>query len=330
MTADDDGTSLSRACALIEKWSSISPRHCLDIRSPEDYAKAHLIPSTNIPFPSLESSFSQLPPKFSGTSFLLITPPHTYFRGLPIGGLLSLRGWRLDGVIEVPTDDSANSIWSHVEKLQILGTGEEGTELMFRPSPVLGEWIDFIEQSLLLKQTLTMVDIGCGSGRDMGFLISRPRGWHVIGLDSWQKSLVRAQSLVKSINPSPHLSTFLHAEILDDGTILPLSPSQLVKDVDLVVISRFFRRELFRRLHEYIARGGFLVFSHFTEGLGPGGKEYETPPREKRVRRGEVEEILGGIEGWEVLQAKDASSEDGRPMWDVVARWSGKSFLETD
>jgi hypothetical protein len=40
----------------------------------------------------------------------------------------------------------------------------------------------------------------------------------------------------------------------------------------------------------------------------------------------EVEEILWGIEGWEVLQAKDSSSEDGRPMWDVVARWRGSSF----
>src|SRR5277367_3840764 len=108
-TDDDEGTSLSRACSLIQKWSSKSPRHCLDIRTPEAYAKVHLTPSTNIPFATLESSFSQLPPKFSGTSFILVTPPHMYFRGLPIGGLLSLRGWRLDGVIEIPTDDSANS-----------------------------------------------------------------------------------------------------------------------------------------------------------------------------------------------------------------------------
>lgn len=329
MTTDnDEGTSLSRVHALIQKWSSVSPRHCLDIRTPEAYAKAHLIPSTNIPFANLESSFSQLPPKFSSTSFILVTPPHTYFRGLPIAGFLSLRGWRVDGVIEVPSDNSAAQIWSHAETLDVLGTGTQGAELMFKPSPVLGEWIDFIEQSLLMKGTLTSVDIGCGSGRDMGFLISRPRNWTVHGIDSWRKALSRAESLVKSINPFPERSQFHHAEVAEDGSIVPLSVDpQLVKEVDLVMVSRFFQRALFARMHEYMAPGGFLVFSQFTQ-VREGEREYETPPRERRVARGEVEGILGGINGWEVLQAKDASSEDGRPMWDVVARWNGECHFD--
>ena len=321
MSADDEP---SRFFSVLETWSSVSPRHCLDLRIPEGYAKAHLIPSTNIPFSLLESSFSQLPPRLSATSFLLVTSPHTYFSGLPVAGFLSLRGWRVDGVIEVGTDESAKEIWSAAEKLGVLGTGREGAELMFKPSPILGEWIDFIEQSLSLKERLTMVDIGCGSGRDMGFLVSREREWSVIGIDNWRKALARAGVLVKSINSS-RTSMFHHAEVREDGTIIALpaktnSPEPPVKDVDLVVISRFFQRELFKKLHHYIAPQGFLVFSQFMDPP-EGGKDYETPPKERRVQKGQVEEILEGIDGWEVLQTRDSTSEDGRPMWSVVARW---------
>jgi hypothetical protein len=90
----------------------------------------------------------------------------------------------------------------------------------------------------------------------------------------------------------------------------------------LVLVIRFFPRELFRHVHKLVEVGGYLIFSHFTDSPD-GGKDYDSPPSGKRVRPGEVEGLLcDGYEGWEILQGAYSTSEDGRAMWDVVARKS--------
>lgn len=91
----------------------------------------------------------------------------------------------------------------------------------------------------------------------------------------------------------------------------------------LVLISRFFPLQLFKKVHTFVRPGGWLIFSHFTDPQ-PGCRDYDSPPRDGRVQPGDVETILTNANGgWRIVQAAYSSSQDGRPMWDIVALYLG-------
>jgi len=317
-------SSPSNPLNILGTWSLTNPRHCLDLRSSEDYATAHLIPSTSIPLSTLEQRFSQLPPRTSHTSFLLLTEPNAQFNDIPVSALLRSRGWNLTGVIELPVH--ADQFWNHARDLNVLGTGSQGAELLFLPSPIVGAWSTWIEDSLLRigRDEARVLDIGCGSGRDLGFLANRQFPWKITGVDNWKKALERAEVMVTSIN-SGRLENLVHAEVNEDsGEIIPCTPDcnrRLPRHIfDLVIIIRFFPKELFSSIHRYVREGGYLLFSHFTDPLP--GRSYENPPPNKRVRPVEVEELLlESSRDWKILQAEYSECEDGRRLWDVVARY---------
>lgn len=229
--------------------------------------------------------------------------------------------------MELPADSNQDEFWEYISDLGILGTNNQGTELLFRPSPVLEAWISLIEQSLRDQGRFrgSVLDVGCGSGRDMGFLVSREYEWHVTGMDNWSKAVERSEVMVKSIN-SERLEGILNVEIEEiSGVVVSLFDSERVKELyrqgfTLLLVIRFFPREFFRYVHELVEQGGYLIFSHFTDPP-TGEKDYESPSREKRVQVGEVEELLNeGYKGWEILQGAYSRSEDGRALWDVIAR----------
>lgn len=313
---------------IISTWSITPSRHCLDVRSLEAYSKVHLIPSTSIPLSTLEQRFSQLPPRSPPTPFLLLTTENATFNGQPVASLLTSRGWTISGVVELPSDDNVDEFWDHANDLGILGMGKEGVEMLFRPSPVLSAWISWIEENMEFNGCYKgrVLDVGCGSGRDMGFLVSRGFEWHVTGLDNWPKALERAEVMVKSINPD-RFGVTINAEIDEtSGTIIPPENNSIQtlyeQPFQLILVIRFFPREFFKHIHKLVDTGGYLIFSHFTDPP-EGQRDYQSPPREKRVRPGEVAGILReGYTGWEVMQGAYSISEDGRAMWDVVARKS--------
>jgi SAM-dependent methyltransferase len=325
MTTNASNSSVSsHSLNILGNWSLKPRRHCLDLRATELYAQAHLTPSTSIPITTLEQRFSQLPPRSSNTTFLLITEPNAYFHGVPVSEHLRGRGWKFDGVIEIP--DTADSFWNFARELKVFGTDSQGKELLFRPSPILEAWITWIEDSLSTggRNEARALDIGCGSGRDLGFLANRPFKWKVTGLDNWKKALERAEIMVHSLN-ADSLEEMIHAEIDEvSGKMTPIN-SQEMEDrlggsFDLLIIVRFFPKALFQNVAKFLRHGGYLLFSHFTTPLE--GKNYDTPPQEKRVRPGEVERmLLDGSPNWHILQAQYSESEDGRRLWDVVARY---------
>ena len=233
-------------------------------------------------------------------------------------------------MVRLPDNTNHDEFWEYVGDLGILGTGKEGMELLFRPSPVLGAWIAWIEEGLGERgcKRGRVLDVGCGSGRDLGFLVSRDFEWRVTGLDNWAKAVERAEVMVKYIHPDRFEGIF-NLEIDENSGIIisssSSSNSQSVKELyrqrfTLLLIIRFFPRAFFRYVHEFVDQGGYLIFSHFTDPP-TGEKDYVSPSREKRVRVGEVETLLNeGYKGWEILQGAYSRTEDGRPLWDVVAR----------
>ena len=326
--------SLQQACHLLDPWLTNPNRHCLDFRSPSAYKAGHLIPSTNIPLATLEGRFSQLPPKTPQSSFLVVSEEGAKFKGSGLGEVMESRGWVVDGVIELPSD-AGNEVWQYATERGGFGIGDEGREYLFKPAPLLSTWIDVIEAEVHADAPVVM-DIGCGSGRDLGFLAYRhlqspetTKEWDLIGLDNWVKATERTTEMITSINPQQR-RTVIQAEVLEDtGQINPHTQlDDLEGRISLVLMVRFFSRgpALFRNLRRYMVPGGFLLFSHFTSPRSQDEK-YVSPPVEKRVEPGQVEGWLG--EEWEIRYAAYSLSEDGRLMWDVVARWRGVANGDT-
>jgi SAM-dependent methyltransferase len=257
--------------------------------------------------------------------FLLVVEPDAQFNRQSPGDLLQARGWSVLEVLELPTvdDDMADEFWEYVKTIGLLGSGNEGSELLFRPSTVLGAWVERIEETLT-RVDGTVLDIGCGSGRDMGYLASRHFPWFVTGLDNWEQALKRAEIMVTSINVN-RFRKVIYAKVDDSGAVLPLSPLaesilQNLEPFSLVLVIRYFPRSLFKKLHKFLQPGGYLIFSHFTTPAPPKN-DYISPPQEKRVQPREVEELLrSSCPEWVILQANYSECEDGRTVWDVVAR----------
>ena len=320
------------AQALLKQWSLNRQRHCLDLRSSQAYDMVHLVPSTSIPLSTLDQRFGQLPPKNIGVTFLILTDSDsTQFKGQSIDQHLRSRGWTIDGMITIPLrDPSERDFWDYANSLKILGSSRQGAELLFRPSPILEAWIETIERDIVKRTTRfegRSLDIGCGSGRDMGYLSSRKFHWNLSGLDDWEKALERASIMVSSINPTRKVNC-IYAEIDEKkGNMRPLSAEGEVnlrtifnEKCDLVCVIRCFPKGLFGQLHLVVKDGGYLIFSHFTNPKTKADK-YDSPPKEGRVKGGEVEKLLRkGCKRWNVLRAEYSKSEDGRPLWDVVAK----------
>jgi SAM-dependent methyltransferase len=321
-------SSASQLHEVVNTWSLSQNRHCLDLRPSESYVKRHLIPSTSIPLETLEQRFSQLPPRTSNVPFLLVVESNAQFNGQSPGDLLRARGWSVLEVLELPNvdDDTEEEFWEYVRTIGLLGTGNEGSELLFRPSTVLGDWVERIEETLT-RVDGTVLDIGCGSGRDMGYLASRDFPWFVTGLDNWEQALKRAEFMVTSINVN-RFRNVIYAKVDDSGAVLPLSPwaesiLQNMEPFSLVLVIRYFPRSLFKKIHQFVQPGGYLIFSHFTTPPPPKN-DYMSPPQGKRVQPGEVEELLrSSCREWAILQANYSECEDGRTVWDVVARLVG-------
>jgi SAM-dependent methyltransferase len=314
----------------LENWHSQVPRHCLDFRTSEAYLEGHLLPSTSIPINTFEGRFSQLPPKASKETLLVVVEKGMLFNGQPVAELLQARGWCVSGVIELPVDNiAAGDFWQYAREKGVFGMDQEGRELLFKPSPLLSTWIQHIEKEFMSTGNMTsaVMDVGCGSGRDLGFLASREYMWHVTGLDNWRKALDRARVMVNSINAN-RLGALVYAKIEDDGRITSLSNelvdlSALSHKFSLFLIIRYFPRLFFQHIHRYFKPGGYLLFSHFTDPL-PEMEDYDSPMHDRRVLPGEVETLLSKAStGWEILNATYSHSEDSRPMWNVVARWWG-------
>src|SRR5271156_3307821 len=148
-------TWLWTAQALLKQWSLNPHRHCLDLRSSQAYDTVHLVPSTSIPVSTLDQRFSQLPPKNIGVTFLVITDSEsTLFKGQSIDQHLRSRGWTIDGTITIPLKDpSERELWDYANSLKLLGSSKQGSELLFKPSPILETWIETIERDIVKRTT---------------------------------------------------------------------------------------------------------------------------------------------------------------------------------
>ncbi|KAG2195656.1 hypothetical protein INT47_002895 [Mucor saturninus] len=194
---------------LLRAWIESSNSLCVDLRTKLDFKQCHLKSSTNIPLSQLVLRQSELPPK--RLPFAVIEPLHE--KGCATW--LIEQGWQVPWVLwegELTWKQAIANGW-------ISDTDEQW--LLFQPSPFLMAHMDTIELPLrrrLKKDTpWTCLDIGCGSGRDVGWLLARNKQWHASAFDSLAGAMVRTDLLVRNLNVGRQLDLLAQAKLLNNG-----------------------------------------------------------------------------------------------------------------
>ncbi|KAI9262144.1 hypothetical protein BDA99DRAFT_537491 [Phascolomyces articulosus] len=330
---------------LLSRWkqSKISSHLCLDLRSPQAYHIRHLAPSTNIPWPQLSLRCAELPPK--NIPFAVIEPsdeaPHTCSQWLID------HGWQCPFVFR--EDDDV--FWTEAEHYEEPTTPKPW--LLFKPCPFLMQHMEWIEKE---TQQHRCLDIGCGSGRDVAWLLSRPPLWKVYALDSLKGAVERTHTLTKNMGVHDRLIQCRQAKVMADGgwktfdeNTSPTEQQQQqgkekgdkIKDskakrfspgipsneffenklgcsqFDLILTIRFLVRPLLSQLPKLLAVGGYLVISHFVED---GIHTYDQPRKDHRLQLGELAALYGSMKNVQVVTDVLEQIEDGRPINSVIIK----------
>lgn len=189
----------------LRSWVESSNTLCLDLRSKIDFKACHLKSSTNIPLSQLSMRQSELPPK--RLPFAVLEP----LNAQGCSSWLTEHGW------DIPWVFWEGSIqWKEISEWT---SSKDSTEqwLLFQPSPFLEKNIELIEETLPSDRDWQCLDIGCGSGRDIGWILSRSTPWKASAFDALQGAMVRTDLLVRNLNVSQHMNILAQAKLLNNG-----------------------------------------------------------------------------------------------------------------
>ncbi|KAL7752573.1 hypothetical protein RI367_002107 [Sorochytrium milnesiophthora] len=138
------------------------------------------------------------------------------------------------------------------------------------PAPLV-QWTR-VAVSELQTSAIRVVDLGCGAGRDTGFLLHHYPRIHVAAVDSWRGSCDRVQQLAELIGASAERLRVVRAQLGEFGSVKALpwgSGGQQLQTFHIVLMNRFLvPRNSVRWLHGLVERGGYLMISTFCNHQG--------------------------------------------------------------
>ena len=315
-----------------------------DVRSPSEFgAQRHssITPGSglNVPLETLGERWFELPPPQTMGDWTWVVRDDAQKSDL----LTAIRT-RFEGPCPYPVNVM---VWADelelLTKLGCVTSAEFVVAPLWRPSPSLAAAIDAIEASLTAQgigTPWTAADIGCGSGRDAAFLVSRGC-WRVVCVDQSPALLAKAVTLCTRYTPSAS-SCADAAEASRVSTIqVDLANDADCSDalarlgqVHLLHVSRFLHKPLLPKLPVCVAPGGWVVYMSFADGAQFIGKC--TPKHPKHlVFPGEMAAVFSDTAGFIAPPFRDAviPIEDGRPACDFVAqkaRHSEAGDVESD
>jgi SAM-dependent methyltransferase len=355
----------ARIISLLKQWRSVgqpTSRLFLDLRNPTAYKRQRIVPSTNIPLVDLEKRCSELPAK--QTPFAVMEP-------LDAKGAtqwLFDRGWNCPWVFWEGDFDQNVELWTDLASLQLAeSTPNEQSWLMFNPAPILEESIASIEQSLKsrtnnseLQKRLSCLDIGCGSGRDLAWLLSRKAVdgspiWRATAVDSSHGATNRTSTICENMGLSDQLDGAVNAKVAANGLWRLLKRDDPNKQVNTTVKKGgkpiaaigddtidFFSKTVQQQInntippkHDLIITIRFLVrpiLPYLPNLLNPGGYiiishfvdheeyEYDQPRQDHRLEVDELRNLFGSMNGMSIVVDKIEQIEDGRPVNSIIIR----------
>lgn len=273
------------------RWRSATEPKLLDLRSevnqsdsvqpkPRNYIKG----STCIPFENFESRFCELPTKAISFS-ILIDGIQDEFNHID---LLKSRGWIIDDIFI-----SNSEFWEACKILDLLTFSIDGkfnyTELLFSPCPFLKLKYDEIVTGLINSgiQEWSVIDVGCGSGRDLAWLGKKDKRALINGIDSLKFALIRTSTLFGNLKIKDRLRHLLrikfHAagtfryfygdnesvqlkEISELATFLKsVNHAEAPFEFSLVICVRYLEKSSFKHLRNMVKVNGYILYSTFVE-----------------------------------------------------------------
>ena len=299
-------TSQLRDCseqAALADWVRSTPRCAIiDLRPEADFARTHLAGSTSLPWADFIARAHELPERGAGLALLADDA------AVAAAAVDHMRraGYVIHFTIALHAAGLASAVWPLAPAASLASS-----KPLWHPSPCLKELIETIERQLGApgESSKTVLDLGCGTGRDCIFLATRGH-FTVTGVDYLEKQLVRARDLASRCNVADSC-TFLKMDVCF------AAPSEWLpeKPADIVHIGRFLHRPLLPILRDQcVAPGGFIVYHTFMVGCEKFGRPRKP---EHLLRKGELRKVFAG---WNVLMDEVRPCSDGRPLSWFAAR----------
>ncbi|RKP05889.1 hypothetical protein THASP1DRAFT_32283 [Thamnocephalis sphaerospora] len=380
------------ALELLQTWQdSPAAGRLLDVRSLDCYCQRRLQGAVSVPLSELSERWSELPSKQTAFALMLPGPGVSRVIELAkaeaaaddktaawqeqpcvdtILQQLRLRGWMPSHLFYDHSDETGlDALWEAAGELGLLVEAPPSSPapFLFSPSPFLEEQAPRIEAALHAMyaakedsdsdantgtRRFSMCDIGCGSGRDVAWMLTRTLpesngGWSACAVDNWRGALGRTGQLLASRAFGPDRARLARASFQSSGQIryyaiphaaggtgedtaraemvdalLVHSKTEaqqllVVQQYDLVTVVRFLERAAFPLLDRLVRPGGFLLYSTFVDGVCT----YEQPASgEHRLALGELAAYFGPSRGYTVLEDGLVWTEDGRPLSAFLAR----------
>eukprot|EP00741_Cyanophora_paradoxa_P008633 tig00001365_g8357.t1 len=245
----------------------------VDFRPEADFEALHVRPSANLPYAGLPKRWCEMPDK--GRPFALLLPEHRE----DVPAFLRSRGWDVRHWFCSSGYRGHAAALAGAEREGVAGRGP-GEARLYGPCFFLERQIAAIEGTLAqgsgpADAAWRVLDVGCGSGRDLAWLCSRegPPRWRGVGLDQLRPALERARALAARAGPPPPSTTSASSPTAPRGRGRPALEG---RTFDLVLSIRFFHRPALPWVAERVRPGGLLLavqFSEASEGRegGAGG-----------------------------------------------------------
>lgn len=263
------------------------PPVVVDLRPRADFEKRHLAGSVSLPAAALYERMYELPPP-QEWPLTLVGSRDDLARAREI---LAPRGWRYEA-----HDANGKKLWDE----HATASGAPAIAQAWRPNAFLAAVVRGLDLHALPEGSL--VDVGCGSGRDAVFLaqalkeagVERP----VIGVDNHGAALERTLALacscgvsVRCVETNLRKSAAREAIFGDRFDASPSDDTDTGTKVALLHGCRFLHRPLLESAPDLIAPGGLIIYSHFMDPLdGPPLAPPFRPSR--RLQRGELRRLF--------------------------------------
>ncbi|KAI8065930.1 hypothetical protein BC940DRAFT_334445 [Gongronella butleri] len=294
-------------------WQRSPFRHlCLDTRPSAEFLQHHLWPSVNIPVDQLNKRMAELPPR--NQPFALVTDDSAD-RDVAVDWLAD-HGWHPVMIFRPALEPR---FWAEVDALyrdkkQNCDQKDDfaGPALLFQPHAVLSDFLPLLRDTLHAGNTeanseVHVLDVGCGSGRDVMWLLAHQPNWHAAGVDTRDSARERFGLMTQQLENHEKRVCFVQTKV---GKTIEGLPRQ---QYDLVLMLRCLLRPFMDgALPTLVRPGGLFVISQFVDqGV------YTQPRQAQRLRIDEVDQWAQRA-NFNILVSRIETIEDGRPVHSAI------------
>ncbi|PVU90448.1 hypothetical protein BB561_004878 [Smittium simulii] len=230
------------ASTTFEQIVPVCKISCIDVRKKSNYTLLHFANSINLNIHLFGERLFEFPPAIQPISIVYSEEQEGVLSEF-LDNLIA-RGYLLEYCIKWV--DICEELKEELLNRNLVVEGDL-YHIIFAPNPSLVQHIDYIEKELVERENninavpeLSVLDLGCGSSRDLVYLLkSRSKvQWKGYGIDMLEFCLARSRVLSIRANVTQHLSLY-YLEISKDGTFQEL---ERTKDIEN---SKLYKKLLF-------------------------------------------------------------------------------------